>query len=341
MAPEQWLGEPAAFGNDIWAVGCVLYQLLSGMLPRAYATPAEYAAAAARGQRVAPLAGPDGIPPWLANAIMAMLQPDPRARPTAAACETLLAGPAAGSAWAGAIRPGSGHAAGAGAASRANTWPAADASGDANTAALRGRLPRRRALVATAAIALLAAAGGTAVALTQGPGGGAASGAGESARQQATSPQIITSPVSRRPAASPAAAQSASASSASAVPSAPAPSASVTAPASSGIWIAQLASVPVSAGTAALQSELAQVRVQVPGAQYLISDNYASLRPGYWMVYYDGSFTNGTEAVAYCAAHGRTATSQCVGRFLSNNPADIAYTCRPPAGPRETSCYRP
>ena len=30
MAPEQWLGGPAAFSNDIWAVGCVLYELLSG-----------------------------------------------------------------------------------------------------------------------------------------------------------------------------------------------------------------------------------------------------------------------------------------------------------------------
>jgi serine/threonine-protein kinase len=39
MAPEQWLGEPAAFSNDIWAVGCVLYELLSGRLPREYTTP--------------------------------------------------------------------------------------------------------------------------------------------------------------------------------------------------------------------------------------------------------------------------------------------------------------
>jgi hypothetical protein len=81
--------------------------------------------------------------------------------------------------------------------------------------------------------------------------------------------------------------------------------------------------------------------VQVPGAQYLVSDNYAALRPGFWVVYYDGSFASGTEAVAYCAARGRTTASQCVGRFLSTNPADTAYICRPPGGPRETSCYRP
>jgi eukaryotic-like serine/threonine-protein kinase len=102
-----------------------------------------------------------------------------------------------------------------------------------------------------------------------------------------------------------------------------------------------LGSVPVSAGTAALQSELSQIRVQVPGAQYLASDSYASLRPGYWVIYYDGSFSNGTQALAYCAAHGLTTTNQCVGRLLSTNPADIGYICRPPGGPQETSCYRP
>src|SRR5258708_4136879 len=80
MAPEQWLGEPAAFNNDIWAVGCVLYELLSGVLPRSYAIPSEYVAAAARRERIAPLASSAGIPPWLAAAIMAMLQPDPRGR---------------------------------------------------------------------------------------------------------------------------------------------------------------------------------------------------------------------------------------------------------------------
>jgi serine/threonine-protein kinase len=39
MAPEQWLGQPPAFSNDIWATGCVLYELLSGRLPRQYPDP--------------------------------------------------------------------------------------------------------------------------------------------------------------------------------------------------------------------------------------------------------------------------------------------------------------
>ncbi len=339
IAPEQWLGEPAAFSNDIWAVGCVLYELLSGALPRACAAPADYVTAAARGERVAPLASSRGIPPWLANVIMAMLQPDPRSRPTAADCGTLLAGPAAGSPWASAIRPGGGHAASGGAASRADTLPAAYASGGADTAPPPRRSPRRRAALVTAAIALLAAAGGTAAALAQRPASGAASGIGPGTGQRATSSR--SAPPSSRPAASPGSPQSASASSAGGNPSLPASSVSATAPTSSGTWIAQLGSVPVSAGTAALQSELSQIRVQVPGAQYLASDSYASLRPGYWVIYYDGSFSNGTQALAYCAAHGLTTTNQCVGRLLSTNPADIGYICRPPGGPQETSCYRP
>jgi WD40 repeat protein len=93
MAPEQWLGEPAAFGNDVWAVGCVLYELLSGRLARSYPTPTEYVAAAARREGVAPL--PGGVPGWLAYAVTMMLQPDPVQRPTAAQCVQLLAGPTA------------------------------------------------------------------------------------------------------------------------------------------------------------------------------------------------------------------------------------------------------
>jgi eukaryotic-like serine/threonine-protein kinase len=93
MAPEQWLGEPATFGIDIWAVGCVLYELLSGRLPREYPTPVEYVTAAARGERVAPLPNTVDAPPWLRAAVMEMLQSHPRSRPAAADCVRLLSGP--------------------------------------------------------------------------------------------------------------------------------------------------------------------------------------------------------------------------------------------------------
>lgn len=106
------------------------------------------------------------------------------------------------------------------------------------------------------------------------------------------------------------------------------------------VWVAQLASVPISAGSAQLQSVLAQVRSEIPGARYLNSSDYASLRPGYWVVYYLGSFQNGNDALNYCAAHGRTDRNQCVGRFLSHNRSDATYMCLPPAGNQTKDCYR-
>jgi serine/threonine protein kinase len=90
VSPEQWLGAPAAFSNDVWAVGCVLYELLSGKLPRPYETPIEHVAAAARGEFVAPLPGDSGVPAWLADAVLAMLHPDPLDRPSASEAVQLL-----------------------------------------------------------------------------------------------------------------------------------------------------------------------------------------------------------------------------------------------------------
>lgn len=106
------------------------------------------------------------------------------------------------------------------------------------------------------------------------------------------------------------------------------------------VWFAQLASVPISAGSAQLQNVLVQVRREIPDARYLNSSDYASLRPGYWMVYYLGSFHNGNDALEYCAAHGRTDGNQCIGRFLSHDKSDMIYMCFPPAGSQTGDCYR-
>jgi hypothetical protein len=106
-------------------------------------------------------------------------------------------------------------------------------------------------------------------------------------------------------------------------------------------WIAQFASVSLNAGTAARDSVLARVRLDVPHAQLLNTGAYASLRPGYWVIYYAGHITTGTQALAYCAAHGRATRDLCIGRYLSNNPADAGYQCYPPAASPSGNCTHP
>jgi serine/threonine-protein kinase len=92
MPPEQWRGAAPAFPHDVWAAGCVLYRLLAGRPPRVFPDPAGYAAAALRGDPVPGLRDISDTPDWLASVVMAMLDPDPARRPTAADCVRLLSG---------------------------------------------------------------------------------------------------------------------------------------------------------------------------------------------------------------------------------------------------------
>jgi hypothetical protein len=68
----------------------VLYRLISGRPPRVFPDAAGYAAAALRGDPVPHLREVSGTPAWLADAVMAMLDPDPASRPGAADCVRLL-----------------------------------------------------------------------------------------------------------------------------------------------------------------------------------------------------------------------------------------------------------
>src|SRR5579863_1492953 len=156
MAPEQWLGEPAAFSNDIWAVGCVLYELLSGGLPRSYTTPPEYMAAAMRGEPVPPLPAAADVPGWLSDAVMAMLQPAPGDRPAAAQCVQMLCGPAAYATVAPRIpaSPTAGRDAPPAAPPTAGREPVSPAA----AAAPRARRVSRRRLLVSGAVAVVVGA---------------------------------------------------------------------------------------------------------------------------------------------------------------------------------------
>ena len=95
MPPERWRGDPPTFSNDIWAVGCVLYWLISGRLPRVLPVAADYAAAAVRGDPIPDLGDITDAPAWLTAAVMAMLAADPAGRPAAGDCIRLLSGESA------------------------------------------------------------------------------------------------------------------------------------------------------------------------------------------------------------------------------------------------------
>jgi serine/threonine protein kinase len=307
MAPEQWLGEPAAFSNDIWAVGCVLYELLSGRPPRTYASATDYVAAAARREAV-PLLRPNArTPAWLTDAVMAMLEPDPHRRPSAAQCVQLLSEPSARVQHPAAVR-------------RPIPVAAYAPSGAPRAPAVPAPRSRSRRIALSVAALVAVAAGGTAIVLMH----GTAKVAGQPGAQgTGTGPAVSGAATQTSPQAN----------SADRASPAPNPTADE--------WIAQLASVPVSEGSAELQKKLSQVRTQIPGAQYLVSSDYASLNPGYWVIYYPGSFSDGTQAIEYCAAHGRTSANQCVGRFLSHYLRDKTYICVPPGGSQERGCSRP
>jgi serine/threonine-protein kinase len=207
-------------------------------------------------------------------------------------------------------------------------------------------------LVATAAVASALAAAAVVLglpALTRHSPGRAAPprhtpAAVSSPRPSSRGTQAATAATSSSAATSaPAPAGQASAPAAASSSSAPAPATTSAPPAAGGpanIWMAQLASIPLS-DTARLQRTLARIRLEIPGAQVLDSSDYASLVGGYWVIYYAGAFSNGTQALTYCAAHGRSTRELCIGRFLSHSAGDFSYQCYPPASSPQASCDRP
>jgi serine/threonine kinase PknH len=80
MAPEQLRGEPMDQRADIYALGAVLYELLTGHAPHEAETPYEVAALSLMGKIDPPSALVPGIPEDLEDVIMIALASDPAAR---------------------------------------------------------------------------------------------------------------------------------------------------------------------------------------------------------------------------------------------------------------------
>ncbi len=90
-------------------------------------------------------------------------------------------------------------------------------------------------------------------------------------------------------------------------------------------WVAQMSSVPRSAGGRALQTAYETITDSSPSAVVIISDEWPALRSGYWVIVVPG-FDTGADAVGACDAAGRSG-DECFARFLSANAEQNARSC--------------
>lgn len=88
MAPEQWLGEPAAPATDIFAWGLIFYELMAGRRAVSGNTLGELSEKIRDPRLPALLAA--GVPDAFRELLLATLSSDPAARPTAAAVRARL-----------------------------------------------------------------------------------------------------------------------------------------------------------------------------------------------------------------------------------------------------------
>ena len=109
-----------------------------------------------------------------------------------------------------------------------------------------------------------------------------------------------------------------------------------------GTWIVQLQSLPHDRASAAdverARSE-AEQRLGLP-VQVLDSSDFASLNPGFWVLYHFGNFHDGRQAADVCSAHGIGADADCFGRYLSHDELDRDLLCFVAVSGRQSRCER-
>ncbi len=107
-------------------------------------------------------------------------------------------------------------------------------------------------------------------------------------------------------------------------------------------WVAIFGSLPDSMSPAQLQGTIdaLQNRLGV-SIQSARSGDYASLSPGYRVLYYDGGFSDGHGPLEFCSEHGISSDDDCAGRFLSHRRADYVLNCHFSDPKGSARCSRP
>jgi serine/threonine protein kinase len=83
MAPEQLRGEPIDARTDLWSLGVLAYELLSGLSPFRTASKEGTASRILRGEP-ASLRSVPGVPEWLVELVSQLLRKNPAERPQSA-----------------------------------------------------------------------------------------------------------------------------------------------------------------------------------------------------------------------------------------------------------------
>ncbi|GAB2871100.1 hypothetical protein GCM10022245_02280 [Streptomyces mayteni] len=333
ISPERLRGAPDHPAADLWSLGITLYLLAEGVSPLRRSTTVNTLAAVLEDPVPPPVrSGP------LGDVLSTLLVKDPAARPTAAHLDAMLAMAAQQ------------------AAALPSWQPAAPETRPAPLLPPRPPEPARTeasptsrsrtALVAGLTAGAVLLAGGLVAALLLRGGADAEASPEPTPTPEPTAttdppppPDPGARPVPPSPAtpetSSPAPDETAEEPTDAPTPDEPAePDPTDDAPAEGdGFWMAQLFSEPVASGPEVRDERLAAVRAEgVPEAEVVLSDDFASLNPGYWVIYAPGPFADGREALAFCADRGRTTANQCMGRYLSDDPADSVYICQPRDG---------
>ncbi|MFI7008369.1 protein kinase [Streptomyces sp. NPDC050145] len=162
LAPERALGRPAVPASDVYSLGCVLYQLLTGRAPFRGATSLEVVQQHVSATPAPPVLLRPDIPRSLSDGVLHMLAKDPADRPTAEQAATWLA------AQSEAPRP-SGPDSTAPRHTPAPSAPPAPRSGAHSRPGMRRRLTSK-AVLAGAGLALFAGATAVGASMNSGTG---------------------------------------------------------------------------------------------------------------------------------------------------------------------------